>query len=627
MGDSYQHVPQDPDESYDRPSDYPDDDSLADASANGFNYREYRRPADSFKGKVQQKYWKGKQTMLEKLGKQQDEFVVAGDAEVDARLEAFRQIQKTCIDLLRAVEVYQKKIFALSQEENESGRFLREKGSVDKTKAGKMMISVGKALSYTAQQRLTLRVPLVRLYQEVETFRHRAIGDTWETVNRMERLRSEYRAALLWMADISKELDPEAYRKLDKYREVQSEVKVTKKKFDKCKVDVIQKVDLLSASRCNLLSATLVAYQQSLLKFWENSSGSLTKVYEQFRGHPSYQFQMLKHIIPDDSYTRENDVDDDEGDEGVERIKEERIAEAVHVDEKDENSQKVDEEGLDVRERSNEDDDALISLDNLPDRMPPAVSSEKDQNTDLLGGSPAKTEETTSAMLEPSSSAVIQGIDDLLGLSGGNTEDDELNIADFMLNNTSPEMTNLGAATSAGDSINNGLPGGQQNSDQDLLGADNSLQSTDDLLFGNLSQPENPTTDNSFTETWNKMFGNEQQQVEAPSSQENLGSPTKFMPSDLIDSFASLDPYAPSSGFTLPPQATGGLEPTNMQGPTPPLAPAAGQPSSGMMRQNTAKPSDGNLSTWLNLFSDLDPLSNPDAIGQENQENDAKRSC
>ena len=44
-------------------------------------------------------------------------------------------------------------LLALSQEENESGRFLREQGAVDKTKAGKMMISVGKALSYTAQQR------------------------------------------------------------------------------------------------------------------------------------------------------------------------------------------------------------------------------------------------------------------------------------------------------------------------------------------------------------------------------------------------------------------------------------------------------------------------------------------
>lgn len=99
--------------SYDRPSDYPDDDSLMAPSSNGFNYREYRRPADSFKGKVEHKYWKGKQTMIEKFGKQQDEFVVAGDAEVDARLEAFRQIQKTCIDLLRAVEIYQKKIFGM----------------------------------------------------------------------------------------------------------------------------------------------------------------------------------------------------------------------------------------------------------------------------------------------------------------------------------------------------------------------------------------------------------------------------------------------------------------------------------------------------------------------------------
>lgn len=192
---------------------------------------------------------------------------------------------------------------------------------------------------------------------------------------------------------------------------MQSEVKVTKKKFDKCKVDVVQKVDLLSASRCNLLSATLVAYQHSLLKFWENTSNSLTKVYEQFRGHPSYQFQMLKHIIPDDSYTRENDVDDeDEGEGGMEGIKEERVVEVTDVDEKDENSKKVEEEGSEVRETGNgDDDDTLISLDNLPDRMPPP-STEESGTIDLLGGSPAKTEDAAaSAMLDPSSSAVIQG--------------------------------------------------------------------------------------------------------------------------------------------------------------------------------------------------------------------------
>jgi hypothetical protein len=45
------------------------------------------------------------------------------------------------------------------------GRFLKESGKSDKTRAGKMMTAVGKSLSYSGQQRLTLRVPLLRLYQ------------------------------------------------------------------------------------------------------------------------------------------------------------------------------------------------------------------------------------------------------------------------------------------------------------------------------------------------------------------------------------------------------------------------------------------------------------------------------
>jgi hypothetical protein len=45
------------------------------------------------------------------------------------------------------------------------GRFLKESGKSDKTRAGKMMTVVGKSLSYSGQQRLTLRVPLLRLYQ------------------------------------------------------------------------------------------------------------------------------------------------------------------------------------------------------------------------------------------------------------------------------------------------------------------------------------------------------------------------------------------------------------------------------------------------------------------------------
>lgn len=67
---------------------------------------------------------------------------------------------------------------------------------------------------------MALRVPLCRLYQEVETFRYRAISDTWLTVNRMEQARTEYRGALLWMKDVSQELDPDTHKQMEKFRKV-----------------------------------------------------------------------------------------------------------------------------------------------------------------------------------------------------------------------------------------------------------------------------------------------------------------------------------------------------------------------------------------------------------------------
>ena len=70
--------------------------------------------------------------------------------------------------------------------------------------------------------RLGMRSSLARLYSEIETFRFRAIQDTQLTVTKMEQSRSEYRAGLLWMADISKELDPDQFKRLDKFRDVRN---------------------------------------------------------------------------------------------------------------------------------------------------------------------------------------------------------------------------------------------------------------------------------------------------------------------------------------------------------------------------------------------------------------------
>ncbi|XP_013871859.1 islet cell autoantigen 1 isoform X2 [Austrofundulus limnaeus] len=170
--------------------------------------------------RFQQKYWKTKQTLLKVTGKKEDEHVVASDADLDAKLEVFHSIQRTSLELLKVIELYQRRICFLSQEENELGRFLRSQGSQDKTRAGKIMQATGKALCFSSQQRLALRKPLCRLYQEIETFRYRAISDTWLTVNRMEQSRTEYRSALLWMKDVSQELDPDTLKQMERFRKV-----------------------------------------------------------------------------------------------------------------------------------------------------------------------------------------------------------------------------------------------------------------------------------------------------------------------------------------------------------------------------------------------------------------------
>lgn len=73
---------------------------------------------------------------------------------------------------------------------------------------------------------MALCTPLHRLHQEVETFRRRAIADSLLTVSRMEKARTEYRGALLWMKDVSQELDPDTYKQLEKFRKVEEVLQV-----------------------------------------------------------------------------------------------------------------------------------------------------------------------------------------------------------------------------------------------------------------------------------------------------------------------------------------------------------------------------------------------------------------
>ncbi|KAM8904688.1 islet cell autoantigen 1-like isoform 2-T2 [Spinachia spinachia] len=449
----------------------------------------------SVMARMQKKFWKTKQVLIKATGKKEDEYVVASDADLDSKLEFFRSVQLTCTELLKVIEKYQHRITRLSQEENGFGLFLRFQAEHDRTKAGNMMDATSMALCTSAKQRIALRPPLHRLHQEVETFRRRAIADTLLTVGRMEKARTEYRGALLWMKDVSQELDPDTYKQLEKFRKVQSQVRGTKGQFEKLKNDVCQKVDMLGASRCNMLSHSLCTYQTTLLHFWEKTAHAMSGIREAFQGHVPYQFTTLKDLRdPLEELT-----------EAQQRVEKEKKTPQSHTD-------------------------RLVSLDD--DIKPP-------ESVSGAGVGPAVGED---------------------GERG--------------------DMAFLGDLLSAG-------PEG---------GDDFSREWQD--AFGLFEPPSVPPPSEG-------VAGLGEAAVACPPS--NPPSPTGFLPSQLLDHSLS------ATGWSTPPMFQ-----------APPLQPPPGQSQLAQpvtsAGANAAMCGSKDMSAWFNLFADLDPLSNPDAIGRSPDE-------
>lgn len=179
-----------------------------------------------------------------------------------------------------------------------------------------MHFFAGKSLSYCGQHRVAMRAPLLRLLQEVDTFRGRAIHDTHQTIQAMERQRTDYRAALSWMKSASAQLDPDSGRGLDKFRKAQQHVRASKDKFDHLTLDCLQKIDLLAAARCNMFSHSLVVYMNGLREMFAKTTRTFGAAIEALEKEPNYSFTILKELTQ--SSGRVEDEGAVGGDEGVE---------------------------------------------------------------------------------------------------------------------------------------------------------------------------------------------------------------------------------------------------------------------------------------------------------------------
>lgn len=266
--------------------------------------------------KIQEKYWRARQKFLAKIEKNEDGCIVLSDSKLDAKLEIYRSIDSSSNRLTTILEGYQNSLFMFANEENALGILLKECGKHDKTKAGKIMAVTGRSLTQSSHQRIRLYMPLLRLYQEMETFHTRAVEDTAETVDKLESSRTQYRASLLWMKDISEKLNPDVFKQLDRFRRVQSKVREDKRTFDGMQMDVVQKIDLLMASRCNLMNQILAPYQAILQETFERNYNNFKSINDLIMKEDiyEYEFKALKQLNPlkisDDSRADTNDKED-----------------------------------------------------------------------------------------------------------------------------------------------------------------------------------------------------------------------------------------------------------------------------------------------------------------------------
>lgn len=327
---------------------------------------------------------------------------------------------------------------------------------------------------------------------------------------------------------------------MEKFRKVQAQVRHAKLNFDKLKTDVCQKVDLLGASRCNLLSHVLTTYQTTLLHFWEKTSHTMAAIHESFKGYQPYEFTMLKSL--QDPVNK-------------------------------------------LTERAEKEDLQVESTKSVEDQQSQLITLDEESHTKESDYSAADGKDALSKLQGNCNHKQNSGaIDDLLDLQ----------------------------------------PEENASKDQFVRPLESEPGDKDDMVLLNEILNASSLDEGEFSKEWTAVFGqvtltdltmNSSAGDEETTSSSMASTPSGYLPSQLLDQNmndlqSSLHGWAANSGS--PPSIPRPAQKPNSLNVNANKTPMKGEP--------TRNPKD--LTAWFSLFADLDPLSNPDAVGKTDKEHE-----
>ena len=301
----YNSVPTDPAETIDQG--FRKDYDYSDQKEEDHDYGSFCLPDKynlSLVEKGKRGYWTGKQYVRELLGRDDDMFSIASDADLDKQAHRARQIQKQCYALSKALRRYQKVNERISSREMALSALLRAYSTHDQGNAGEMsescveiMSRLGDVMESAALRRMDFDLPLMRLFQQVESLRGRGLADTLTAVKKLSRDQTSFRGAMLWMTDAARQLtDPDSPKQLEKYRQAQLMVRDSKREFEKSRDAVFVKVDMLAGSVCTMLSAHMLPYEKGLSDLWSSAYQDYSALLCWSRETMRHQYRLNRDI-------------------------------------------------------------------------------------------------------------------------------------------------------------------------------------------------------------------------------------------------------------------------------------------------------------------------------------------
>lgn len=285
---------------------------------------------DSAISKFQQHYWTAKQLIYTRLGKKEDEHVTAADMEFDVKLNLFNSIKETTKCLHYSMDTLHRSYVNLNDNIRYINYLLRNNIKYEKERLRIVFEKFTHSFDIISVFNRKLINKTCKIYTDVKTFNERAVGDCLQTIEMADKSRIEYRGSLLWMKNISEELDPDANSQMNKFRTAQQVVKRCKSKLDKLKEDTEQKVELLDVSRNHLLCLLLVEYRDGFQEFYSNSIDELNNLLQQLEGIDNYEIDILKilndpvgKVLEEQAEAEKNNINEgkEEEEEGNKKVK------------------------------------------------------------------------------------------------------------------------------------------------------------------------------------------------------------------------------------------------------------------------------------------------------------------